>query len=168
MSKITQYVTASSLGAVLQLAGNSGIATPDGTGTINVVGNGLDVNTVGVSHTLTISVTGGGFVWNEITAASANMAINNGYIANRGTLVTLTLPAVAAQGSTIKVLGKGAGLYQIAQNAGQSINFVSATTTVGGTGSLTATEQFDALEIICTTANTGWTIASSTGNFTVA
>jgi hypothetical protein len=117
---------------------------------------------------ITITATGAGFTWTEVTNASANLAVENGYVANRGTLVTLTLPATAVLGDTIKVIGKGTGLYKIAQNASQFINFVSVTTTVGVGGSLTATEQFDAIELVCTTTDNGWTVASSTGNFTVA
>lgn len=115
---------------------------------------------------VTISGSGGGFTWTEVTGTSANLAVANGYIANNAGLVTLTLPTTAALGDTIKVLGKGAGLFKIAQNASQFINVVNTSTTTGTGGSLTATEQFDRIELNCTTANNGWS-AEVTGNFTI-
>ena len=107
------------------------------------------------------------FPFTEVTAASATMAANNGYIANRATTVTLTLPAVAALGSTIEVVGKGVGSWLIAQGVGQSINFGIATTTVGVGGSLESLSQFDAIRMVCTVANTTWTVLSSIGNITI-
>lgn len=110
------------------------------------------------------------FAWTEVVVAGpTGMTVNNGYIANNAvSVVVLTLPAVAAQGSIIRVAGKGAGLWQIAQNAGQSISIVNVTTTIGVGGSLTAVEQFDTVELLCVTANTEWVALSGNGNLTVA
>ena len=41
----------------------------------------------------------------------------------------MTLPATAAVGSRIRVSGMGAGGWLVAQNAGQSVKFGTATTT---------------------------------------
>lgn len=128
---------------------------------------GAGISITNAAGSITIAATGAGFTWTEVLGTSQSMAVENGYIANNVALVTLTLPATGVIGDTIEIIGKGAGLYRIAQNAGQSINFISTTTTVGVGGSLTAIEQFDSIEIVCTTANTGWTVFSSTGNFTV-
>jgi hypothetical protein len=108
-----------------------------------------------------------GFLWNEITGTSANMAVNNGYIANNGGLVTLTLPATAALGSIIRVAGKGAGGWLIAQNGGQTIHFGALSSTTGVGGSLASTATFDAVELLCITANTDFEVLSSVGNITV-
>jgi hypothetical protein len=68
----------------------------------------------------------------------------------------------------MQVVGKGTGLFKIAQNAGQTIHIVASDTTTGVTGSLTAIERYAALELVCITANTDWAIMDSMGNFTVA
>lgn len=160
------FIAASS--TVSTLTGNSGGAVGPTANNINVLGSGgvTVVGTPGTS-TLTISVSGTGLSWNEITAASANMSVDNGYIANRGTLVTLTLPATASIGATVQVAGKGAGLWSIAQNAGQMIHFGSSVTTTGVGGSLSAIAQYDCVEVTCITANTQWIVTSAVGNLTV-
>jgi hypothetical protein len=42
------------------------------------------------------------------------MASNIGYIANSGSLLTLTLPSTSTVGDTIRVTGKGSGGWTIA------------------------------------------------------
>lgn len=117
---------------------------------------------------LTISTISGGFPWTVVTDATQALAVNNAYIGNRGTTITYTIPTTAAIGSVIKITNIGAGLPVIAQNAGESINIVGSTTTVGVGGSLTATEQFDSIELVCIVADTTWNVLSITGNWTVA
>jgi hypothetical protein len=103
----------------------------------------------------------------EETGASANLVVNKGVIANRGTLVTLTLPTTAEVGDTIEVAGKGAGLWKIAQNAGQTCHFGNSDTTTGVGGSLAATLQYDCIKLICITADTEFVVTHSVGNITV-
>jgi len=103
----------------------------------------------------------------EVTGTSQAMAINNTYIANNAALVTLTLPDTAAIGSTLKIVGKGAGKFKIAQNAGETIYFGSSSTTTGVGGSLTADIQYGALELMCIAAGVDWVVNSSSGNFTI-
>jgi hypothetical protein len=129
---------------------------------------GAGISVTNGAGSITLGIAGGGMTWTEVTGTTQAMAVGNGYIANNAALVTLTLPTTAALGDTIKVVGKSANFFRIAQNASQFINIVSTSTTTGVGGSLTATEQFDGLELICTTANNGWTAFNVTGNFTVA
>lgn len=149
------------------LTGDTGGAIAPSSGNINIVGSsGFTFD--GSGSTLTMNAPGSiGFTWTEVTGTSQAMAVSNGYVANNASLVTLTLPATAAIGDVVRVIGKGAGLYSIAQNAGQTINVVGSSTTTGVGGSLTAVEQWDAVEIRCITANTDWAVASMTGNFTI-
>lgn len=104
------------------------------------------------------------FNWVEETTTSRNLSNNQGVIANNGSLVTLTLPTTAALGTVIRVAGKGSGLWTIAQNASQRIHYGAIDTTIGIGGSLSAGGQFDCVELLCTTANTRWTVLSSQGS----
>jgi len=110
------------------------------------------------ANSLTIASSGGGLSWTDVTGISQAMAIDSGYTANNAGLVTLTLPVTAVYGTAISVLGKGAGGWLIAQNAAQSIQFGSSTTTIGAGGSLASTNAGDSINLICTTANTVWTV----------
>ena len=128
---------------------------------------GTGVSITNAAGSITIASSGGGLTWTDVTGTSQAMAVNNGYTANNSSLVTLTLPATAVYGSILRVCGKGTGGWTIAQNAGQSINFGSAATTVGAGGSLSSTNTFDVVEILCTVANTTFTVLNSVGNLTV-
>jgi hypothetical protein len=130
---------------------------------------GTGISITNAAGSITIASTSVGVVWTEVTGTSQSMAVNSAYIANNAGLVTLTLPSTAALGSIVWVVGKGAGLWKIAQNAGQTIHFGSNDTTTGVTGSLTATNRYDAIQLLCTTANTDWTCTGiAQGNITVA
>ena len=113
------------------------------------------------------AASGGGLAWSVITDASKTMVVNEGYVGNRGTAITFTLPDTAAVGDQVAITNIGAGLPVIAQNAGEDISVVGSTTTTGVGGSLTATEQFDSIHLICTVANTNWNVLSMTGNWTI-
>lgn len=106
---------------------------------------------------ITISGTGSGIGWTEVTTTTQAMAADNGYVANNAGLVTLTLPATAAFGTAISVVGKGAGGWLIAQNASQVIQVGSVGSTAGVGGSVASSNRYDSIDLICTTANTVWT-----------
>lgn len=135
------------------LIGNTGNSPTLSTLT---AGAGIAITNAGGS--ITISAGGAGYNWTEVTGTSQAMSVNSGYIANNALLVTLTLPSTAAVGNSVIVQGKGAGLFAIAQNSGQTIHFGNVNTTTGILGSITATNQYDSLEIICITANTDWAV----------
>jgi hypothetical protein len=113
---------------------------------------------------------GGGISWTEVTGTSATMAANNGYISNNAALVTLTLPTTAAVGSIIRVAGSGAGGWRIAQNASQKIVWTDGAvaavdeTTTGTGGRIDSTDDYDAVELLCITANNVYNIISPKGN----
>ena len=60
-------------------------------------------------------------VWQTVSGTNQQAQPNMGYIATNPALVTITLPAVSAFGSRVRVVGTGAGGWRISQNAGQSI-----------------------------------------------
>lgn len=111
---------------------------------------------------------GGGVTWANVTGSTQSMAVNTGYTINdSSSLVTLTLPATAAIGSILAVAGNSADGWKIAQNSGQTINFSAQSTTTGTSGYLASTNQYDCVELVCTVANTTFTVRSSVGNITV-
>lgn len=115
-----------------------------------------------------VSLTGlSSFFWIEVTGTSENMIANRGYVANNAGLVTLTLPVTAAFGTVIRVSGKGAGLWRIAQNASQQIHLGSVSTTAGVGGRIDAADRRDTIELLCTVADTEWTVLSSVGTLTI-
>ena len=110
----------------------------------------------------------GGLTWTDVVGASQAMAVNHGYTSNDGaSLVTFTLPASAVYGSVMAVVGKATGLWTIAQNSGQTIHFGNKNTTTGATGTLSSTLQYDVVYLLCTIANTDFTVIQSIGNLTV-
>ena len=155
----------SSSGDVQQLTSDSGIAVAS-SGNINVLG-GSGVSTSATGSTLTINTTGGGFDYTVVTA-NTQMAIDQGYIANKaGTACVLTLPATAVVGSSVAVVGLGATGWSIAQNSGQVIHINAASTTTGAGGSLASIDQYNSVQLICVVANTDWVATNGMGILTV-
>lgn len=156
---------------------NTGKQTADGQLMIGkTVGNavpatltaGSGITVTNGAGTITIAATGGtGFTWVDQTSGTVTMAANTAYVTDNGaSLVTYTLPAVAALGSVFGIVGKSAGLFTLAQQASQFVNFGSVVTTTGAGGSITATNASDSIFFVCTTANNGFTVYSAMGNLT--
>lgn len=142
---------------------NSSITVSAGTG-ISISGS-----PVSLGGTVTINATGAGFTWTDATNASYTVAAQNGYVADRGTLVTFTLPTNNALGDTIQIVGKGAGGWTIVYAAGQQIFFGSSTTTAT-TGALASTNAHDCVTLVCTTASASapiFTVSNAVGNLTI-
>lgn len=113
------------------------------------------------------STASGGMAWAEATGATQAMAVNTGYITNNGNQLVYTLPASASVGDLLAVVGNSTDGWQIAQNASQTIHYISLDTTTGVGGSLTSTNRYDCIELICITADTDFVVRSSVGNITV-
>ena len=147
-----------------------GVVYFDGTGlnstTVGTAGQVLTSNGASVAPTFQAAPIGM-MTWTDVTGTTQAAAVNNGYVADNSGLVTITLPATAAFGSVVSVVGKGSGLWTLHANTGQTINFGSSASS--SAGSITATNQYDAIQVLCTTANTTWTCTGvSQGNLTVA
>lgn len=109
-----------------------------------------------------------GIAWNHVTATSANLAVNQGYVADNVGLVTLTLPAVAPFGSMIWVQGLGSGGWKIQNQAAQQIIFGNTANTTGTTGYIASTNANDSVLLLCVVANTTFTVLlGPQGNLTV-
>ena len=98
------------------------------------------------------------FSWNVVTTSPIMMTTNNGYITNSSGLVSLVLPTVSSIGDELAITGQGSGGWRIIQGNTQVINIGNTTTTVGSTGSVSSTNQYDSLTLVCITANTEWTL----------
>lgn len=153
---------------VKSVSSDSGSATP-ASHAFSIVGdNGISTSASGSTVTIDGSgVGGGGITWNEVTGTSQTAAVDNGYYTNNASLVTVTLPDTAAAGSVVRVAGKGAGGWRVAQNASEVIHFLDTDTTTGTGGRLDSTGQYDAVELLCIVADTEWSVISSMGNITV-
>ena len=136
---------------------------PNTDGSANQV---LKTNGSGVVSWGTVSG-GGGITWNNVTGTSQSASVNNGYIANNASLVTITLPSTASVGDVVRVGGSGAGGWKVAQNASQVIHFLSSNTTIGTSGSLASTTRYDGVELVCSATNTDWVVVSAMGNITI-
>lgn len=119
--------------------------------------------------TITIGLAGPmGFSW-QVVDSTTNVnpiVVFNGYITGGVALTTFLLPAAANIGDIFIVTGLSS-LFQINQNAGQSIIVGSRTSTVGAGGSIASTMVSDSVMIVCVTANTVFKVFSSMGNLTV-
>jgi hypothetical protein len=128
---------------------------------------GTGISILNAAGAITISSAGGGFTWTEVTGLAQTMVANNGYVASNAGQVVLTLPASSVIGDTVKVQGKGAGGWKVAQNAGQTIYFNSSTTTAGVTGYIASTQRYNSVELVCITNTSEWVVNSASGNLTI-
>jgi hypothetical protein len=145
---------------------NSGTAVP-ALNIIEILGSG-GVITSGSGNVITISVTGTGFTWNTITSATnpTQIVAENAYITAGISQCILILPLTGAVGDTFIVTGLSS-LFQIQQNANQSIIFGMLTTTTGVGGSITSTGAGDHVTIVCIQTNLVWKVIDSMANLTV-
>jgi hypothetical protein len=106
--------------------------------------------------------------YDVVTGTSQQAVVNASYIPNNASLVIITLPATAAVGQRLSVVGNGAGGWRIAQNAGQTINKSGTATTAGTGGSLSSANRYDTAHLVCTVANTTWVFSSGQGAHVLA
>lgn len=146
-------------GVVVSQGASAFTATSVGT-----IGQVLTSNGAGVNPTFQNV---GGLAFNAVAGTTQAMVANNGYYCLNAGQTTLTLPVSCAAGSLMQVQGVGAGGFIVAQNGGQSIVFLSDTTTVGAGGTITSNTGQAGLTLLCTVTDTTFIVTSSIGNFTV-
>lgn len=135
--------------------------------------DGLSVSFTGLSSTqwrIEGSSGGGsgtGSSYEEITSTTHTIEANFEYVANNASQVVFTLPATMTAGSKVRIVGKGAGGWKIAQLAGQTIHYGSLSTTTGTGGSLDSDSQYDVVEIMCVTDDTTFVVVSGIGNIDI-
>jgi hypothetical protein len=129
---------------------------------------GANITLTPGAGTLTIASTATGFSWVPVTV-DGSFVNGNGVIVDKATLLTMTLPTIAAVGTQIGIQGTvvGAGGWTIAQNALQNIQLGDISSAVGIGGSVSSTLATDGIVLICVVANTTWQLVSANGNLTV-
>ena len=137
------------------------------TPVLATISAGTGINVTNGAGTISVGVVGGGTTWTDVSGVSQAIGSNNSYTANNAGLVTLTLPVAMAYGSVVEICGKGAGGWLLAQQAGQTIYYGSSTTTPGAGGSIASTGQYDSIKILCTVADTTFTVTAAVGNHTI-
>ena len=134
-------------------------------------------NTSNLTATLPVVITSTGEMgtttgtigsWVSVTGSTQALAVATGYVTNQSLGVVYTLPSTALLGAQITILGK-AGIWSIHQNANQSIQVGSSTTTVGTGGSVTAGAAWNCITLQCITNGTStlWTAFPYEGTLTI-
>jgi hypothetical protein len=104
-------------------------------------------------------------VFSTITASTTAVAGTTYIIGSTASaMVVLTLPASAAVGAEVSVIGTSANLWQIAQPASNQIFFLGASSTSGTAGYIQSTAEYDSMQLVCVAAGQ-WVVKSSSGNF---
>jgi len=126
---------------------------------------GAGITVTNGAGSIQLDAVGGGLTWSVPTIDTA-LVVNHGYGANKVTSLAFTLPAVSAVGDVVSIIGMKAG-WNIVQGVGQNIVIGSSSTTPGAGGSLTSTNAFDCIDLVCLVASTTWYVRSVIGNITV-
>jgi hypothetical protein len=113
------------------------------------------------------SLTGDSFVWNDTTSTTQTISPNNGYVSHSATQTVFTLPSTAAFGTRFSIVYLAPSAGQLLQNAGQIIIAGDTQTTIGTDGRIENINLGEVLTILCTAANTEFTVISPVGNFDV-
>jgi hypothetical protein len=145
--------------------GASGVAQA-----INLVANGFTIDS-SVAGTITFNAppaTTPGLAFVSSTAATAPLAANVALIANgTGARQVFSLPATAAVGSVWGVVGgSNATGWEIQAATGQTINQGDVSSSAGGT--VSSGSEWDSVVVVCTTANTAFSVVQSQGDLSLA
>ena len=121
---------------------------------------GTGISITNAANSITVASSGGGLAWSTVTAATLAAAVNNGYVLNHAaTPCVVTLPATAALGSKIEIVGlAGSGGWTLTANTGQTIQF--GNTSSSSAGSWSSTNAGDSCYVICIVANTTWALSN--------
>jgi hypothetical protein len=152
---------------IVLAAGQVLIGTTASDPTAAAISAGTGISVTSVTGSITIAATGvGSLTWNDVPGTTQAAAVNQGYIISNAGQTTVTIPATAAEGSVFAISGKGAAGWILQMNTGQTCHFGNVATT--SAGSLTSTNLYDCVQIVCVTANVTFVVLSAQGNLTVA
>lgn len=148
-------LTGSSSGAVTQLDGDTGSATPT-AGVITIQG-GAGVTTSAGGSVVTVS----SVEWQDI-AAPTLATVDTGYFDFGPT--TLTLPAAPAQGEQVRILSVNAPSV-VQADVAHTITIGNVTSSPGGTA--TGSDTGDCLVLVYVASASRWSAESVIGNWTL-
>jgi len=170
---IIQYLAG---GTGISFDGDTGTAVPNGSGVININGDGSLISTSATGNDITVIGSPGGLKWNNIvtnTPTTVTIVPNNGYILTQtagvaNVRVTLNLPTTAAVGSIFSVVSTVSP-----SPAGYTTNFTIQASgsqyfhsaqfglgSLGGTCTAANAAYYPSVTFICTIANTAFKMLS--------
>jgi len=126
---------------------------------------GVGIGVTSAAGAITIFASGAGTGW-SVKTDDAQMVVNNSYGSNKDGAIAFTLPATAAVGDTVEIVGMQ-GSWNIVQGALQYIQIGSTTSTIGAGGSIASTNAFDAIQLVCLEEDVGFFTRSIIGNCTI-
>lgn len=101
--------------------------------------------------------------FSTVTGTTQAAAINTGYFANNAAQVNFTLPATAAIGDVVEIVGQGAGGWRATAASGDNIILEGDTTAAAG---YVQGPQYTNVSLRCVVANTTWQVVGYTGKLT--
>lgn len=145
-------------------------STPIDGPVLNTLTAGTGISITNGPGTISISATGEGLAWVDVTVPTQQMAVDTGYISDDPTTqIDFILPRSAGIGDALIVLGKAAGGWKITYGAGQQI-VVGISSSTATTGSISSTQPTDCIHLICSTASATapiFTAISVQGNLSI-
>jgi len=114
-------------------------------------------------NTISIASTATSMAWSREASDTVAAVADHGYVNTNVGLTTFTLPSSATIGTIIAIVGESAAGWSIAQRANQSIQFGSVATTVGVGGSLSSSQRYDVVYLVCRVADLTWSVTSAVG-----
>lgn len=130
-------------------------------------GAGIAITNGSGSITIASSAGGLGLTWSLVNS-SFTMTSNSGYSIVNGPSSNFTLPTTSVLGDILVLVGNDVSTtFSVLQASGQKVRFGNTSTTLGAGGSITSAEDGASLILVCTAANTTWSVISSVGNFTI-
>lgn len=158
----------SSTGIVKRTAVNTLEIATAGTDYQAVLVSGTNIKTINGSSVLgSGDLVVGGASTREIIDGDPSpfdLLVDTNYIANTTSRTVGLLPSTCALGKIITMTAKGSSGFKITQNSGQQIIFGASSTTSGTSGYLQSYSAATVVQLMCTTANTTFTVISATGN----
>jgi hypothetical protein len=142
------------------------IGDTSGTFQKNTITGGAGINVINGNGTIELEASLEE-TWVDVTTASQTIVPGENYVANNASLITFTLPTTCAFGTKFTITGLGAGLWEIAQNTGQTIHFGNKSSTAGTGGSLASRKQYDTVTLVCVVADNEFNVISSIGNLDI-
>lgn len=104
-----------------------------------------------------------GTTWASISGTTQTAAVNTGYLANNAAQVTITLPATAAVGAVVEIIGLAAGGWRVTAASGDDIRFNGSSV---ASGSYVSGGQYTQVVLRCIVANTTWMVVNTQGTVT--